>query len=477
MPSRKTSKDNNSDAKKDLKRHSAKNSTGVPKPSILVVGDDLEYRIARLYIFMGYFVRRGCPIYTISSLDQATDLDVMALRYVKPIQRQILITECKSGGSRPLDRIFWLAGVQHYVGASEAYLVRKGTKWNIKDFAKECGVKILDVFRIAELERALRISDTDWPGISDKAFFEAEKSNWNRCLSVERRYWELYQTLTLEVRYDDPFVGINYLLSQLRTLTRSFKTVPAEAYFRYLITESITQLTVFLMRIIEISFDLSSADRRGFVRKGLTYGNLEPQYAERILNSAYNMTRQAVMHYTNKLVDIDRTLFSMPSPPNTDEIIEFIEELFAAYPLNLTLPQVCDLMLFEIFTKKREGRGWLKRIFYEHNLACRVDLVRKLIGLLVSIEACPIYLKEAIDAAFNHKPTLVRHDAANGEISSDDRGPIVAGESINPSEKSSGFISNLSSSKNDSQPKLIEDVETESETEHLPSERHVSSTD
>ena len=60
----------------------------------MVIGDDLEYRLARLFIFMGYFVRRGCPIYTIGALDQATDLDVMAIRYVEPIRREVLIAEC-----------------------------------------------------------------------------------------------------------------------------------------------------------------------------------------------------------------------------------------------------------------------------------------------------------------------------------------------------------------------------------------------
>ena len=97
----------------------------------MVLGDELEYRIARLQIFMGYFVRRGCPIYTIASLDRATDLDVLAVRYVEPFRRESMVTECKSGRggeAGPLDRIFWLSGVKAYVGAQQALLVRKSTK-------------------------------------------------------------------------------------------------------------------------------------------------------------------------------------------------------------------------------------------------------------------------------------------------------------------------------------------------------------
>jgi hypothetical protein len=186
---------------------------------------------------------------------------------------------------------------------------------------------VLDFFRVTELETALKISDSDWPGISERSFYKAEQSSWNRLLSSEPRYWELYQTLTSEIRYDDPFGGVNYLLAQLRLITRSWEAPPQEAYFRFLLSESITQLAVFLIRLVELSFDLTASDRRGFIKKGLTYGNLEPQYADRILNSAYNMTRQAVLHYTNRFVDIDRELFSMPPPPNTEEIITFVDEL------------------------------------------------------------------------------------------------------------------------------------------------------
>lgn len=403
MTPRRPPKDGDNNQKKAIGRPPGKGSTGVTKPAALVIGDDLEYRIARLYIFMGYFVRRGCPVYTIGSLDQATDLDVMALRYIEPIRREMLITECKGGANPPLDRIFWLSGVQQYVKATQAYLVRKGTKWNIKDFAKECGVQVLDFFRVAEIETALKISDSDWPGVSDKAFYKSEQTSWNRCIWSEPRYWELYQTLTSEIRYDDPFVGVNYLLSQLRIITRSWRTAPQEAALRFLLSESITQLAVFLIRIVELSFDLTSNDRQGFIRKSLTYGNLEPRYADRILNSAYNMTRQAVVHYTNKLVDIDRTLFSMPAPPSTEEIVAFVDELVAAYPSNLTFAPICDLMLFESFTKGRDPRGWLKRIFPQSDIVSRVALVRRFIRVLVSIDACPGYVEESIQEAFNGK--------------------------------------------------------------------------
>ena len=71
----------------------------MPRPSALTIGDELEYRIARLQIFIGFFVRRGCPIYTIAALDRATDLDVLAFKHSEMFRREMIVTECKSGNT------------------------------------------------------------------------------------------------------------------------------------------------------------------------------------------------------------------------------------------------------------------------------------------------------------------------------------------------------------------------------------------
>jgi hypothetical protein len=365
-----------------------------PKASSFVLGEALEYRVARLHLFMGYFVRRGCPIYTVSALDRATDLDVLATRYIEPFDRQMIIAECKSGENAPLDRIFWLSGVKQYTRASQALLVRKATKWNIKDFAKECGVRVVDLHRLSEMEVALGINVDEWPGISDRDFFSKELDGWNASLRSNSRFWELTLTLTSEIRWEEPFAGANYLLSQLRLLTRAFPDNPKDSFYRFLLTESIAQLSLFMLRIAEQCFDLSERDRNGLIRKGLTYGNLDPKYAERILESAYNLSRQSVLHYTNRGVDLDRQVFQMPEPPGTDELINFLEALLKAYPACLIFPQVCDHVLLERFTKKKEMRRVLRRMFPQATLSTSVGLAHKFVATLISIGACPSYVEE-----------------------------------------------------------------------------------
>jgi hypothetical protein len=370
-------------------------ATPPPKAAKIVLGDELEYRIARLQIFMGYFVRRGCPIYTIGMLNQATDLDVLAIRYVEPFRRQMLVTECKGGGDGPLDRIFWLSGVKTFVKADEAILVRRGTKWDIKDFAKKSGVNILDLHRIDELERTYKIGENDWPSISDRQFISSRVDQWNEQLKGNPNWWEFYATLSTETTYDEPFAAVNYLLSQLRLMTRSVKRSREGGLERQLISDAISQLCVFLVRICEESFDLSSDERRGFVEKGWRYGNLDPKLAERVLKSAYNLTRQAVLHYANKNIEIDEKLFQIPLPPGSDAVLGSVDAILGLYPISLNLPQICDLVLGEVYLKGNRSRGWLRRIFPQTDLALRLDLLKRYLTFLVNAGACP---EEVLDA-------------------------------------------------------------------------------
>lgn len=398
--------------KKSTKKEFA-NRIITSKPAAFEVGDDLEYRIQRLQIFMGYFVRRGRPIYTSGNLDRATDLDVYALRYVEPFSCEVIISECKSGGIGPLDRIFWLAGLKNYVKAKEALLVRKGTKWNIKEFAKQCQVQVVDLFRIAELEKNFKINDTDWPGLSDINFVKGEAEGWNKTISSDKRIWELYSTLVSEIRFNDPFPAINYLLSQMRLLTKMLKDVPSDSFYRYLLSECISQLLIFCMRVSEISFDLKKEDREGFIHKGLTYGSIEPRYAERILQSAYNLARQSVLHYTNKEVEIDKSIFKMPTSPGTEGILTLVNGILSAYPISLKLPQICDFLLSELFTKQYKAKGLLKKIFPQHTLTAPVDLVRWYLKVLIDIDACPNYILETLKTENSEKNGKVYPDSKN----------------------------------------------------------------
>lgn len=355
------------------------------------IGDPLEYRVVRLFVHMGYFARRGRDIYTVGRLDTATDLDVLAIRYAEPFRREVQIAECKIGGEGPLDRVFWLSGVKRYVDANSATLVRASTKWNIKDFATEVGVEILDLPHLDTLERNLGIDSTLWLGSSDRAYFITQLDEWNRAIVRDANTRELFQTLAGEVRFHDPFGGINYLLHQLRALTRDLKEhrFASESLTRFLLAESVAQLSLFLMRIAEMTVGLSAEDRAGLIQKGLTYGHMDKPLIDRLFRNAKRITTEVIKHHTGRDVAIDDTLFRMPESPNVKEVESVVEKLVAQPALAATFSPIVDLLVFEKFAKQKEGIDWMNKVFPYANLRDRLALVQEFLRVLGSIEAVP----------------------------------------------------------------------------------------
>jgi hypothetical protein len=376
------------------------------------VGDPLEYRVSRLFIHLGFFVRRGRELYTVGRLDTATDLDVLAIRYSEPFRREVQISECKGGGEGPLDRLFWLSGVKRYVGASHATLVRRSTKWNIKDFAAELGVEVLDFPRLEELERASGIDDAVWPGASDHDYYASRQAEWSQVLSRNQLLGELYVTLAGEVRFHDPFGGINYLMYQLRSLTRDLKDrrSPSESLTRFLLAESVAQLAMFFMRVAEITIGLSQEDRDGLIRKGLTYGHIDAGLVDRIFRNAHRITSEMIKHNTGKSIQVDQSFFSMPEPPSVKDIQEVVRLLVTRPVAATTFGPITDLLVQERFLKQRNGVDWLGKIFPYSNLRDRVSLVHDYLRILRNIDAVP----EILFSSEKAKPADVSEASKSG---------------------------------------------------------------
>jgi hypothetical protein len=355
-------------------------------------GDPLEYRVLRLYVHMGFFARRGRELYTVGRLDTATDLDVLAIRYSEPLSREVRIAECKTaGGEGPLDRIFWLSGVKKYVEADFATLIRPATKWNIKNFATEVGVELFDLPHVDELERSLGIDPSLWLGSSDLSYFIAQSDEWNRALLRDANLKEIFQTLSGEVRFHDPFGGISFLLHHLRALSRELRErrFTSESLTKFLISESVAQLSMFLMRVSELTLGLSVTDRAAFIVKGMTYGHMDKPLVDRLFRNAQRITTELIKHHTGREILVDDSLFRMPQPPYVKEVQSLVESLVARPPIATSFGPITDLLVFERFVRQREGIDWLPKIFPYTNLRERVALVQDYLKVLQAIEAIP----------------------------------------------------------------------------------------
>jgi hypothetical protein len=290
-----------------------------------------------------------------------------------------------------MDRAFWLAGVKQYMSANRATLVRQATKWNVKDFAGELGIEILDIPHIEELERNAGINPSLWIGNSDRDYFAARADEWNHGITSDAVTKELFFTLNGETRFHDPFGGISFLLHHLRALTRNLKEqrFASESLTRFLIAESVAQLSMFLMRVAEFSLLLSPDDRNGLIQKGLTYGHMDKPFVDRLFRNAKRITTEMIRHYTGKDVKVDDSYFMMPEPPNVNEVQEIVKLLLSRPSAASSFAQLTDSLIFERFLKQRDGIEWMAKTFPFSDLKERLSLVQDYLRILKSIEAIP----------------------------------------------------------------------------------------
>lgn len=366
---------------------------------ILKLGDETEYRIARLFVWMGYFVRRGREIYTAGRLDQATDLDVLATKFGPLFAREVITIECKTGREGPLDRVFWLSGVRHYIGADRAILYRPPTKWNIRDFAKEAGVEILDPSRLTRLERRYVAEPNEWIGLCDWKFLSERLDAWNKILRANPRYKELYQTLVTEVRYEEPFALVAFWIHHLRGLTRDYlrESSATQELIKFLISDAVGQLAVCFLRVAQLTSDLDQHDRRGVVEKKLIYGEQEPRLVERVFESAYRIARAAARDKLGTEVEIEHSLFRVPRPDYVAKVISIVEELVDNGEVSADLPQIVDIIMSEAFLKNNRERRYLKRIFPRDDIGVRTAVAVHFLKCMHELDALPVQVEELLD--------------------------------------------------------------------------------
>ncbi len=383
-----------------------------PGGGILKLGEPTEYRIARLFVWMGYFVRRGREIYTAGNLDQATDVDVLAMRYRTLFSREVITIESKTGKGGPLDRVFWLSGVRQYVRADRAFLYRPPTKWNIRDFAKEAGVEIFDPNRLSALEARYVAEPHDWLGLCDWSYLSSRIESWNKILATNAKYKELYQTLATEVRYEEPFALIAFWVHHLRGLTRDHarESGRGQELVRFLIADATGQLALCFLRVAQVTSDLAEADRRGMVAKKLRYGEQNPRFVEQVFENSYRVAWAAIRDKLGYDVEVDKSLFTVPTPDYVEEITDLVEELIRGGEQSTDLPQIVDIIMSEGFLKRNKERRVLKRIFAGDGLAQRTDAAQRFVGRLRRLEAIPDEIQELVDvkpskeAADNQSP-------------------------------------------------------------------------
>jgi len=327
-------------------------------------GLQLECRVMRFYARQRYFVRRSIIIHTEASLNQATDLDVVAVKWIAPFKKHLQIAECKSGSKEgPLDRIFWLTGVRKYTGADAATLFRVDTKWDIKQFARECGVQLIDLTTLEQLETQLKIDTDKWPGLADPYYFAANGPSWEKALDGDAALKQIWRFVQGEARWERPVLSIRYLLLSMRRIVRLMRADPAHTLYPVMLVNSLGHLVMFALSLTAQTFEMRSPDVKGLIYRDAKFGSTDKRVVDRFMRLARKITEDALHQAGVTAARIDDDMFNFPEPQNVDDIIAIQDAIREEAGVSEDLASFVDYVSWERFVHHRDGDEWISTVY------------------------------------------------------------------------------------------------------------------
>ena len=137
------------------------------KPIEKKKGNSLEFLTASYFQAHGYLVRRSVKLSVAAGTAEATDIDLLAIRFNTPLAEERVVVDCKDRKkSHPFERILWTLGLSSFSRAQRAVVVTPKVPWQAREFAAQGAVEILDAL---DLETFL-----DSAGGKIQAFGEAD---------------------------------------------------------------------------------------------------------------------------------------------------------------------------------------------------------------------------------------------------------------------------------------------------------------
>jgi len=156
--------------------------------------------LANLYNLLGYFTRFHITIYPTQLRNQATDIDVYAIRYSSQLVPSVYIVEAMGKGDS-VSEVFRMYGFKSYFRNCDAILVSDRIDALVLDTAKKLGLKAFSLARLRELTA----NDVDWARRKQRPHVPISISDAQRVLGFlktiktldEQLFW-VYHYLWLE---------------------------------------------------------------------------------------------------------------------------------------------------------------------------------------------------------------------------------------------------------------------------------------
>jgi len=338
----------------------------------MVKGELLEFRIKRLFFFMGYWAHNNIMIQTSQDepFDVVTDLDVYGIYMHNNFISKTIWADCKSGNANELSRISWLIGIKDLINVDEVLFVKKGVKTTTKVFANKRNIQIVDLEIISEIEKRYNIHSNDWRGSWNP---NANISNLEvfRTLKVpdNQRYKRVGKFMSTHYWASDKYGKIKKSITALKELSVyiQFPLKPEET--RAIKWASIQIINMFLLAVLNVCRDLyylNDRDKESIIIEGLTFGEMPKKRMEDILKVTNHLAHNAIngLGLENK-VEIPEV--KLNAPEYAEAFINFVIRIINSPNNFYDILRFMDFCLFEYdLEDKKYNMEEIKCIFSNH---------------------------------------------------------------------------------------------------------------
>ncbi|MFW9878104.1 MAG: hypothetical protein ACFFG0_33910 [Candidatus Thorarchaeota archaeon] len=300
--------------------------------NVLKKGLNAELKTAAYFQARGYLVRRGVTLSVSSGTKEATDIDLLGIRFGTFLDEERLVVDCKDRKKpRPFERVLWTLGVSSFSEATKSVVVLPKAPWQAREFASRKGIKILETRKLDEL---LKTVGNTFPFFSDaNQKFTLKLDSLIKSLSeldkeLLREDLKLKQMLIV----GHPITNLNRIID---IISKSGKFISGASdsvsqFKRCLCYNAAIIASIMLVRFAAESIWTPKVDWSDYARKKLTYGDVSPEKARKLAKLAYSQ-------------DFHKGL---PEPEYMDEIIELIKDLISKPEMTALIPFFLDFRLF-----------------------------------------------------------------------------------------------------------------------------------
>lgn len=276
-------------------------------------GTTLEVKVAAYFQSYGYYVKRGINVISGQEGSDATDVDALAINFTPTQSEERVIIDCKDKDRpKPYERILWVSGLQKYSEATRAVFSAPRIPLAAREFAMRGGVEILDVSTIDERLSNFKYLDYGYGAGSASLTSELELK-WAGAKKESRELNSSYVDMLSTTIYGRPLTNLNRIINFSHKIYKMKLSTPDAAWIkRFICLEGASLFSLMLCRIAAETRTLRQDDREAIIKKGLTYGEIDPKVIERI----YKITGMgedpiSPPDYANSILDLMNSLFRL----------------------------------------------------------------------------------------------------------------------------------------------------------------------